>query len=64
MDKDVARQPPAATPAPATLPDDPAALKALLLAHQQRIAKLERGGALSFRLNCIYSHPYSCLQVT
>jgi transposase len=50
MDKDVAHLPahlataaiPAAAPVtPAPLPDDPAALKELLLQHQQRIAELE-----------------------
>jgi transposase len=45
MDKDVAREPaPPVSPAPvapAALPDDPAALKALLLQRQQRIAELE-----------------------
>lgn len=39
MDKDVA--PESAPAAPAELPDDPAALKALLLQQQQRIAELE-----------------------
>src|ERR1035437_3805893 len=42
MDKDVARESTRPAPAiPAELPDDPAALKALLLSHQRRIAELE-----------------------
>src|ERR1035437_5412614 len=42
MDKNAPRESTRPAPAaPAELPDDPAALKALLLSHQRRIAELE-----------------------